>query len=57
MKLINQADRYQEINQWSERSCMSSQVNYIAVNFILILDNQVTVWEWREESRWIVWKK
>ena len=44
IKSVNQTDKHQETDQWSEESCMSSQVSYTAVNSALILlDNWVTV--------------
>ena len=55
---MNWADKHQEADWWSEKSHMSSQVNYTAVNTVSIfLDSQVIVWEWSEESKWTVWKK
>ena len=51
-KFMNQTDKHQRADQWFRRSHMSSQVNYTAVNSVLILlDSQITVWEWREKSR------
>ena len=44
MKSVNQTDRHQETDWWSEENHMSNQISYTAVNTALILlDNWVTV--------------